>query len=117
MSERGNPQFLQVLVCQIRQNGETDVILDKALRVLPEPKLLKPVRNRLHRDPRQVSPTFPHWIASRRLPTAHLGAVVQRAIAHASRGRQTMIEFLGRAFAPVATILSFIAGNKDTQES
>jgi hypothetical protein len=36
---------------------------------------------------------------------------------HASRGRQTMIEFLGRAFAPVATILSFIAGNKETQES
>jgi hypothetical protein len=29
---------------------------------------------------------------------------------HASHGRQTMIEFLGRAFAPVATILSFIAG-------
>lgn len=26
------------------------------------------------------APTFPHWISTRRLPTRHLGAVVQRAI-------------------------------------
>ena len=32
-------------------------------------------------------------------------------------GVKKMIEFLGRAFAPVATILSFIADIGDTQES
>jgi hypothetical protein len=36
---------------------------------------------------------------------------------HASRGRETMIEFLGLAFAPVATILSFIAGNRGTHSA
>jgi hypothetical protein len=29
----------------------------------------------------RATPSFPHWIASRPLPTKHLGAVVQRAIA------------------------------------
>ena len=34
---------------------ETHVILGKALSVLPKTELLKPVRNLLHRGPRQVS--------------------------------------------------------------
>jgi hypothetical protein len=38
----------------MRQDGEIDVILGKALSVLPETELLKPVRNLLHRDLRQV---------------------------------------------------------------
>jgi hypothetical protein len=39
-----------VLIREIGQNSKTDVILGKALRVLPETELLKPVRHLLHRD-------------------------------------------------------------------
>jgi hypothetical protein len=39
------------LVCQIRQDGKIDVILGKALRVLPETELLKPVSDLLHGGP------------------------------------------------------------------
>src|SRR5271169_38605 len=44
-----HPQFSQVLVCQFRQDAKTNVILGKALSVLPETELFEPVRNRLHR--------------------------------------------------------------------
>jgi hypothetical protein len=43
------------LIGQIRQNAKGNVILGKALSVLPETELLKQVRNLLHRGPRQVS--------------------------------------------------------------
>jgi len=38
------------------------------------------------------TPTFPHWIATRALPTRHLGAVVQRAI--------PVLKYLERAVHP-----------------
>jgi hypothetical protein len=49
-----HPDFFEVLVCQIRQDGETDVILGERLSVLPKAELLKPFRNLLHRGPRLV---------------------------------------------------------------
>ena len=49
MTKRGNPKFFEILVCQVRQDDKANVILGKALRVLPETKLLKPVSDLLHR--------------------------------------------------------------------
>jgi hypothetical protein len=37
-----------VLIRKIGQNRKTDVILGKALRVLPETELLEPIRNLLY---------------------------------------------------------------------
>ena len=37
MTERRNPKFFQVLVCQMGQDSEGNIVLGKALRVLPEP--------------------------------------------------------------------------------
>jgi hypothetical protein len=44
-----HPNFFQVLVCEIGQDGKADVILGKALPVLPEAELLKPISDLLHR--------------------------------------------------------------------
>ena len=52
MTKGRYPEFFQVLVCQIGQNGKTNVVLGKALCVLRETKLPKPVRNLLHTAPR-----------------------------------------------------------------
>jgi len=49
MPERRNPKLFQVLVCQMGQDSEGNVVLGKALRVLPKADVLKPVRNLLHR--------------------------------------------------------------------
>src|SRR5215471_9304365 len=49
MTECSYAEFFEVLVCQIRQNGETNVILDESWSVLPKAERLKPVRNPLHR--------------------------------------------------------------------
>jgi hypothetical protein len=49
MTERRNSKFSQVLVCQMGYDSEGDVVLGKALRVLPKADVLKPVRNLLHR--------------------------------------------------------------------
>lgn len=38
---RSNPDFFQVLICQVRQNGNIDIILGKARGVLSETELLK----------------------------------------------------------------------------
>ena len=38
-----------MLICEIGQDGKADVVLGKALRVLSETELLKPLRNLLHR--------------------------------------------------------------------
>jgi hypothetical protein len=51
VTERGHAEFFEVLVCEIRKNGEIDVVLNKALSVLPETELLKPVRNLPHSGP------------------------------------------------------------------
>ncbi len=48
MTQR-HPDFFQVLICKVGQDGKADVVLGKARRVLPETELLKPVRNLLHR--------------------------------------------------------------------
>ena len=51
MAKRGNPEFFQVLICQIGQDRKVDVVFSKALSVLPETEFLKPFRNLLHRRP------------------------------------------------------------------
>jgi hypothetical protein len=51
MTERRNANLFEVLIGQIRQDDKTNVILGKALSVLSETELLKPVRNLLHRGP------------------------------------------------------------------
>src|SRR5262249_9043559 len=45
------PNFFQGLVCKIGQDGKANVILGKALRVLPEAEYVEPARNRLHWPP------------------------------------------------------------------
>ena len=54
MTERRNPKLFQVLVCQVGQDSEGNVVLGKALRVLPKADVLKPVRNLLHRARRSL---------------------------------------------------------------
>src|SRR5579863_6939873 len=49
MTERRNANLFEVLICQIRQNDKADVVLGKALRVLPEAELLQPLSYLLHR--------------------------------------------------------------------
>jgi hypothetical protein len=48
MTKRRHTNLFEVLVCQIRQNGEADVIFGKPLSILPKAELLKPLRNLLH---------------------------------------------------------------------
>ena len=48
MSER-HPNLFKVLIGEIGQDGKADVVLGKALRVLLETELLKPVSDLLHR--------------------------------------------------------------------
>src|SRR5258708_1996122 len=47
MAER-DTNFFEVVVGQIAQNARINVVLGKALRVLPQAKLLEPLRNLLH---------------------------------------------------------------------
>jgi hypothetical protein len=42
MTKRHNAHLFEVLIGQIRQDDKTDVVLGKALDVLPETKFLKP---------------------------------------------------------------------------
>src|SRR5271167_361523 len=49
MAQGGHSELFKVLVGQVSQDGKVDVILSKALSVLPETELPKPVRNLLHR--------------------------------------------------------------------
>src|SRR5262245_30938152 len=51
MTERRDADFFEVLIGQIGQNDKGNVVLGKALSVLPETELLKPIRNLLHRRP------------------------------------------------------------------
>ena len=58
MTERRNANLFEVLIGQIRQDDKANVILGKALTVLPETKLLKPIRNLLHwRPPTDLTPS------------------------------------------------------------
>ena len=58
MAER-DTDFFEVLVGQIAQNAGINVILGKALRVLPQAKPFEPVRNLLH---------WPHRLCGWRQP-------------------------------------------------
>ena len=49
MTKRRNADLFEVLIGEIRQDDKIDVILGKALRVLPETEFFKPVRSLLHR--------------------------------------------------------------------
>jgi hypothetical protein len=49
MAKRGDPEFLEIGVGERGEKRKIDVVLGKALRVLPEIELLKPVRDLLHR--------------------------------------------------------------------
>src|SRR5262249_20309250 len=51
MPDRGDANLFKILVGQVTQNFEINIILGKALSVLPETELSKPVRNLLHRRP------------------------------------------------------------------
>jgi hypothetical protein len=56
MTERRNANLFEVLIGQIRQNDKGNVVLGKALSVLPESDGLEPIRNLLHRgSPRRLS--------------------------------------------------------------
>jgi hypothetical protein len=81
MTKRGNPKFFQVLVRQIRQDARIDVILSKALSVLPETELFEPVGNLLHRG-HQADFSLPALLDRRHtefiLPAARLKSAFQR---------------------------------------
>src|SRR5262245_12244972 len=51
MPDRRDANLFEILVGQVTQNNEIDIILGKALSVLPETELFEPVRNLLHRRP------------------------------------------------------------------
>jgi hypothetical protein len=69
MTER-HPNVLEVLICEIRQDGKADVVLGKALCVLSEAELRQPVSDLLHRgsalNPRRQLYTFPESLPDRR---------------------------------------------------
>jgi hypothetical protein len=50
MPER-NADVLEVLIAQMAEYGDINLILSKALSVLPETQLFEPIRNLLHRGP------------------------------------------------------------------
>src|SRR5215831_6447343 len=45
-----NTDFPEVLICEMAENGNVNLVLGKALSVLPEAELFEPVRNPLHRN-------------------------------------------------------------------
>ena len=51
MADRGDANLFEILVGQVTQNLEINIILGKALSVLPETEPFEPVRNLLHRRP------------------------------------------------------------------
>src|SRR5262252_7332569 len=51
MPDRGDANLFEILVGQVTQNFEINIILGKALSVLPETEPFEPVRNLLHRRP------------------------------------------------------------------
>ena len=60
MAERRYADFFEVLIAQIWQDDKADIILGKALSVLPETELLQPLRNLLHWRPLRILP-YPFW--------------------------------------------------------
>jgi hypothetical protein len=50
MPERRNANLFEILIGQFTQNGKINVVLSEMLNVLLHIKLLKPIRNLLHRS-------------------------------------------------------------------
>jgi hypothetical protein len=86
MTERRDANLFKVLIAQIRQNIKGNVILGKALRVLPETRLLKPVRNLLHRGPLRIQ-RYPFWTGTSTLAPARACCGPQRKGPHVLSGR------------------------------
>ena len=86
MTERRDANLFKVLIAQIRQNIKGNVILGKALRVLPETRLLKPVRNLLHRGPLRIQ-RYPFWTGTSTLAPARACCSPQRKGPHVLSGR------------------------------
>jgi hypothetical protein len=69
MPERRDTNLFEILIGQVTQNLEVNIILGKALSVLPETELFEPVRNLLHRWPLRIW-RYPSWTGmSGSLPT------------------------------------------------
>ena len=60
MTKRCDADLFEVLIGKIRQNDKGDVVLGKAVSVLPETKLLEPFHNLLHRGPLRIQ-RYPFW--------------------------------------------------------
>jgi hypothetical protein len=45
---KGDAEFLQALICEVRQDRDVDVVLSKALGILGHAKPFEPVQNLLH---------------------------------------------------------------------
>src|SRR5262245_20335597 len=79
-----NTDFPMVLICEMAENGNVNLVLGKALSVLPEAELFEPVRNPLHR----TSANFPlastpaggsvHILLAKDCSRAGVGAAVVR---------------------------------------
>jgi hypothetical protein len=52
--------LLEILIGQITQDRDINSVLGKALSVLPKTKLLKPIRNLLHRGYLRIE-RYPFW--------------------------------------------------------
>jgi hypothetical protein len=69
MPERRDADLFEILIGQFTQNIEINIILGKALSVLPETELFEPVRNLLHRR-LSTDLALPFWTGmSASLPT------------------------------------------------
>src|SRR6516164_11704015 len=51
MPNRHDPNIFEVLIGQVSEDVEINIVLSKALRILPETELFEPVRNLVHRRP------------------------------------------------------------------
>src|SRR5215510_10202327 len=76
-----NTDFPEVLICEMAENGNVNLVLGKALSVLPETEPFEPVRNLLHRRPSTdltLSVLDRHVVAARqdRIPWARVGAPI-----------------------------------------
>src|SRR5262245_63406296 len=78
MPDRGDANLFEILVGQVTQNLEINIILAKALSVLPETEPFEPVRNLLH------------WRPSTDLTLSVLGRHVVRVLPTLAK-----IEYLG----------------------
>ena len=103
MTER-YPDLFKVLIREIGQNGKGNVVLGKAMRVLPETELVEPVRNLLHRGPSRSRGAFnPHvYLVTERYKVdrfgqKRLGAILQRlAFRLCVAASQEMVSAMGQ---------------------